>query len=106
MRLLEIVILLSSLIALIANYLPARQQLRWLKFLPAVIIIVTLVHLMVEQYRWQMILSYALTVVLFLLSLPSLLTSTVRSRRSGALSIAAGVFGLAWWLIAAALPIY
>src|SRR5512143_1911167 len=106
MRLLEIVILLLSLIALIANYLPARQQMRWLKFLSAMIIIVTLVHLVVEQYRWQMILSYGLTVVLFLLSLPSLLKSTERSRRHGALSSVAGVFGFAWWLIAAALPIY
>ena len=97
MRLLEIVILLLSLSALIANYLPARQQMRWLKFLPAMIIVVTLVHLVVEQYRWQMILSYGLTVVLFLLSLPSLLKSTVRSRRRSALSIAAGVFGFAWW---------
>jgi len=54
MRTLEIMILLLNLVALLTLYLPLRPSLRWFKFLPAVIGVLTLAHLIVEQYRWQM----------------------------------------------------
>src|SRR5713226_6729155 len=103
MRALEIAIVLLNLVALLTLYLPLRPSLRWFKFLPAVIVVLTLVHLIVEQYRWQMVLSYALTAVLFVLSVPSLLKNTDPAPARGPLAFVAGGFGLLWWVVAAAL---
>ena len=105
MRTLEIAILLLNLIALLTLFLPLRPPLRWSRFLPAVVVIVTLVHLIVEGYRWQMVLSYALTAALFLLTLPSLLKGTDRPPARGILAFVAGGFALLWWLVAATLPV-
>ena len=105
MRLLEIVVLLLNLVALLTVYLPLHPQLRWFKFLPIVIVVLTLVHLIVEQYRWQMVLSYVLTVALFLLTLPSLLKGTDNPPARGALAFVAGGCAFLWWLVAATLPV-
>ena len=105
MRSLEIVILLLNLIALLIVYIPLHPSLRWSRFLPAGIVVITLVHLIVEQYRWQMALSYALTTALFLITLPSLLKNTDPTPARGALAFLAGGFGLLWWLVSATLPI-
>ena len=51
MRPLEIIILLLNLVALLMVYLPLRPPFRWVKFLPAGIVVITLVHLIVEGYR-------------------------------------------------------
>jgi platelet-activating factor acetylhydrolase isoform II len=105
MRTFELVILLLNLVALLTLYLPLRPSRRWVRFLPAVTILLTLAHLLVEQYRWQMALSYVLTVALFLLTLPSLLKNTDPTPARGALVLLAGGFGFLWWLVAATLPV-
>ncbi len=105
MRSLEIVILLLNLVSLLMVYIPLHPPLRWVKFLPAGIVVITLVHLIVEQYRWQMVLSYVLTAALFLLTLPSLVKNTDPTPARGALAFLAGGFGFLWWLVAVALPI-
>lgn len=105
MRSLEIVILLLNLIALFMVYIPLNPSLRWVRFLPTGIVVITLVHLIVEQYRWQMVLSYGLTTALFLFTLPSLLKNTDPAPARGVLAFLAGGFGLLWWLVAAVLPI-
>ena len=105
MRPLEIIILLLNLVALLMVYIPLRPPFRWARFLPAGIIVITLVHLVVEQYRWQMVLSYIMTAVLLLLSLPSLLKNTNSAPAGGAWAFIVGGLGLLWWLVAAALPI-
>jgi predicted dienelactone hydrolase len=104
MRSLESVILLLDLAALLAISLPFFRQFRWLRFLPAVIICLTLVHLVVEQYRWQMVPSYMMTAALFLFTLPNLLKGTA-SFLTGIRAVLLGAFGFVVWLLAAALPI-
>src|SRR4051794_30920723 len=105
MRTIETLIILLNLIALLMLYIPLRSQHRWLRFLPVVVVSLTLVHLIVEQYHWQMVLSYLLTAALFVLSLPGLLKGAHNPPARGALGVVAGAFGFLWWLIAAALPI-
>jgi predicted dienelactone hydrolase len=105
MRTLEIVILLLNLVALLALYLPLRPSLRWFKFLPAAIVVVTLAHLIVEQYRWQMVPSYVLTATLFLITLPSLMKGANNPSARSALALVIGGFAFLWWLVAATLPI-
>lgn len=105
MRALEIVIVLLNLAALLALYLPLRPSLRWFKFLPAATVVLTLAHLLVEQYRWQMAPSYVLTAALFLLTLPSLVKSANNPPARGALAFVAGGVAFLGWLVAAALPI-
>ena len=105
MRPLEIVILILNLAALLTIYIHFPPRFRWIKFLPAGIAVVTLVHLVVEQYRWQMTLSYVLTAGLFLRSLPSLYKKTGQVPSRGALAYLAEGFGFIWWLVSAGLPI-
>ncbi len=105
MRSLEIAILFLNLVALVTVYIPLRHPLRWVRFLPAAIVVITLVQLIVEGYRWQMVLSYIMTGALFLLTLPSLLRNTDPTPARGTLAFAAGGLGLLWWLVAATLPI-
>jgi predicted dienelactone hydrolase len=105
MRLLGIIILPLNLVALLMVYIPLRPPLRWAKFLPAAIVVITLLHLIVEGYRWQMVPAYILTAALFLLTLPSLLKNTNPAPARGALAFLTGGFGFLWWLIAGTLPI-
>ena len=105
MRSLEIIILVLNLLAFLMAYIPLRPAFRRLKFLPAAIVVITLVHLIVEQYRWQMMLSYVLTAALFMHSLPPLLKNLNPIPARGALAFIAGGFGFLIWLIAAALPV-
>lgn len=105
MRPLEIIILLLNLVALVMVYIPFRPALRWARFLPALIVVITLVHLVVEGYRWQMVLSYVLTAALFFFTLPGLLRNADQKPARGALAFALGGFALLWWIVAAALPI-
>ena len=76
MRPLEILIVLLNLTALLLVYLPSRFQQRWFKLLPAAIVVITFAHLLLEQYRWQMVPAYLLTALLFLRTLPSLLNNS------------------------------
>jgi predicted dienelactone hydrolase len=65
MRPLEIVIPI-----LLATYLVwPRPRPTWIRLLPGFGLIVTLVHLMTEGYRWQMVPLYGLAIVLTILSL-------------------------------------
>src|SRR5262245_14133717 len=100
MRPLEIIIVLLNLVALLMVYIPSRFQGRWFKFLPAAIVVITLAHLITEQYRWQMVPSYVMTVILLLRSLPSLIKGANRNPGRGAWAFIAGGFGLVWWLVA------
>ena len=105
MRPLEILIVLLNLAALLMVYMPSRFQQRWFKFLPAAIVGITLAHLLLEQYRWQMVLAYLMTAVLFLRALPSLVRNSGMTAARGAWAVIAGGFACIWWLVALALPI-
>ena len=86
MRIIEILILGTLILALTANFRPAQKRPSWTNFLPGIAILFILIHLHVEGYRWQMVPAYTLAMILFVLSIPSLLgekitPSTGRGRR-------------------------
>lgn len=72
MRLLEI--LISALLTVYLAWPHPRPM--WVRLLPALVLIVTLVHFAMEGYRWQMIPLYVLTVILALTSLMKITTGT------------------------------
>src|SRR5215213_5094226 len=105
MRPLEILIVLLNLTALLLVYIPSRFQQRWFKFLPAALVVITLAHLLLEQYRWQMVPAYLLTALLFLRTLPGLLKNSGMPAARGASAFIAGGCGCVAWLMALALPL-
>ena len=105
MRPLEILILFLVSLAILALYLPLRFKPGWFRFLPGAIVCVTLAHLVLEHYRWQMVPAYLLTAALILLTLPNTLKGTERPPSRGAWAVVAGGLGIFWLLVAAALPI-
>jgi predicted dienelactone hydrolase len=100
MRPLEIVIAFLLVISLVPFFFPRRP--RGLGFLSAVGILVVILQLVFEGYRWQMLPLYVLTGLVFLLGLPALL----RGRRPDSLRarLAAGA-GLLATVVAVLLPV-
>jgi predicted dienelactone hydrolase len=105
MRILELAILVLNLFTLLMLYFPLHNSIGWIEFLPPSIICLTIVHLISERYRWQMLPSYSLTALLFLLTLPNLLDINNNPLVEGTLAIIVGGFMLLWWSVSAVLPI-
>lgn len=70
MRTLEILILATLFLILVGCSFPPIKKARWIDLLPSLAVLLTLIHLVVEKYRWQMVPAYGLTLLLFLLSIP------------------------------------
>jgi hypothetical protein len=68
-RTFEILILATLFLRLVACSLPPIKRSRWVDLLPTLAILLIVIHLIVEKYRWQMVLAYGLTLLLFLPSL-------------------------------------
>jgi predicted dienelactone hydrolase len=83
--------------------LPWRRP-RWVDFLPGTAVILLIIQLVAEGYRWQMLPAYGLVVALFLLTLPRLRSTPSPEKKWSGWAIAGGVLGLAVWLAAWALP--
>lgn len=105
MRAFEIVIIFLNLVCLLTLYSPLHRLTDWFRSLPIGIVAITIAHLVIEQYRWQMVPSYVLTVTLFLLTLPSLLQSNKRLIVRGLWRFVAGGIALLWWVVAVTLPV-
>jgi predicted dienelactone hydrolase len=71
LRTFEILTALFLFLTILRYAIPNRP--RWLEFLPVATLVVNLLQLLIEGYRWQMIPLYAFSTILFLISLPSLL---------------------------------
>lgn len=61
MRILEILLLATLLPGVAFLFLPARRRPRWRHYLPILGLVLIVLHLVVEGYRWQMVPAYALT---------------------------------------------
>ncbi len=72
MRILEILLLATLLLCVIALFLPAPRRPYWRHYLPALGIVLIVLHLVIEGYRWQMVPAYALTLVFLLAALRAL----------------------------------
>lgn len=109
MRIFEILILATLLFTFIGFFVPRSKQPRWMAFLPSLIVLLVLTHLVLEGYRWQMVPAYALTAIIFLATLRGIMPgadpqSKTSSRKRRALTIIGTVLGLLMLIIAAALP--
>ena len=82
--------------------LPWRRP-RWIDLLPGAALLLMIIQLVVEGYRWQMLPLYALVVVLFLLTLPRLRSTSSPEKKWSAWAIAGSLLGLLVWLVALAL---
>jgi predicted dienelactone hydrolase len=70
MRTCEILILVTLFLRWVGYSFPPIKRSRWIDLIPSLTVLLTVIHLVVEKYRWQMAPAYALTLSLFLLSLP------------------------------------
>ena len=100
MRPLEILILVALLSPLIWQ-LFSRNRPKWLAVFPIVGLLVTILHLVLEGYRWQMIPAYLLTAVFFLLAVRWFQGGTSALRHAWLMAL----LGLLVWLFAVALPV-
>ena len=64
MRPVEALLLLSLLVSLLGYLVPKSRRPGWLSFMPALSVLIVVIHLAVEGYRWQMLPAYALTAIL------------------------------------------
>ena len=103
MRVFEVLMLLVVLPVLVWPLLPWRRP-RWVDFLPGTAVLLMIIQLVVEGYRWQMLPAYALVVILFLVTLARLRSPAPEKKWSG-WAIAGSVLGMLVWLFALALPV-
>jgi hypothetical protein len=69
-RTFEILILLTLFVRLVGGSLPSIKRSRWMDFIPSLAVLLTVMQLVLEKFRWQMIPAYGLTLWFFLLSIP------------------------------------
>ncbi len=110
MRIFEILMLLVLLPVLVWPLLPWRRP-KLVDLLPTTAVVLMIIHLVIEGFRWQMIPAYGLIVVLFLITLPRLRDllpkkewSLAREKEWSVWAIAGSIFGLIVWFFALALP--
>ena len=103
MRTFEILTALFLLVTILRNLLPARP--RWMEFLPAITLLVALVQIVFEGYRWQMLPIYIFALLLLLI--PNLLPKKSQQTlaRSLWLKIAGLILLLGIFVPSIALPV-
>jgi predicted dienelactone hydrolase len=111
MRILEGLILAALLPVLIGFIVSRRRRPAWLSIVPWLALSLTLLHLLFERYRWQMVPAYVLIVAVCLLALRKAPPDTFRS--SGWLTagrIVATAIGLLLYattvFLAAGIPVF
>ena len=107
MRTFEIFTLVTLFLALTARLWPAEKRQSWTNYLPGAAVLLILIHLVIEKYRWQMVPAYTLTALLFFLSVPRLLgkkNASPAGLRSKILNGIGTALGFVVIAIAAALP--
>lgn len=107
MRIFEILTLGLLFLSLAAHFLPVGKRPSWTTYLPGISLLFILIHFVVEGYRWQMVPAYALAILLFALSLPSLFDKKTASPVGRSRNIVNGIgtaLGFVALVIAAVLP--
>lgn len=108
MRTFEILIMITLFVRLVGYSFPTIRSSRWINLLPNLMVLLVIVHLVFEKYRWQMVPAYGLILLFFLLSISWI----KRGRRlpdkqshGRVLTIIGFLFRLLIFSIVAALPI-
>jgi len=107
MRIFEILTLGTLFLALAVRFWPVEKRPSWTNYLSGMAVLLILIHVVIEGYRWQMVPAYALTALLFLSSLRQLLGKKAILPIGWGRKIANGIglsFGWVIFAIAAALP--
>lgn len=110
MRTLEILLAATLLLTLIGFFFRQDTRPHIFTFLPSVGLLLIVLHLIIEGYRWQMLPMYALTVILFLVTVKRLVKGKTlsptrpASRKRTALRFSLVIVGLLFFILAAALP--
>ena len=65
----KILIIISLLLTLIIFFFPKPKRPYWINFLPWLVVVFVIIHLIFWKYQWQMIPVYALTSIIFIISL-------------------------------------
>jgi len=68
MQVFDTLTLLILLVVLVVCYLPIVKRPRWLRYLPPLALVLALIHLAVEGFRWQMMPAYVVLVLILLWS--------------------------------------
>ncbi|MCJ7624687.1 MAG: hypothetical protein MUO76_14390, partial [Anaerolineaceae bacterium] len=111
MRLFEILSMLVLSLTLISFFVSKAKRPRWMSFLPGLVVIFALIHLILEGYRWQMVPAYVLSVITVLVMVRSFSMRAKAqdkkfSRFSSILIIAGTILGLLMLIIGLVLCIY
>jgi len=110
MRLLEILILTALGVTLLSRLWRPNDRPQGLRFLPGILVALTVIHLGLERYRWSMVPAYLLVAILALLALrrPTTPAAPNWGRRIGrALAVTMGLVGLGLsGVLAAGFPIF
>jgi predicted dienelactone hydrolase len=69
MRVFEILILVTLFVRFVGYSFFSIRSSRWIGFIPSLTILLTVIHLVWEKFRLQMVPAYGLTLLLFLLSI-------------------------------------
>ncbi|MGO9113160.1 MAG: hypothetical protein ACLP9L_28330, partial [Thermoguttaceae bacterium] len=79
MRIIEVLILLVLLPVLVAFFFSRSRRPGWVRIFPGLALLLVLLHLAIEKYRWQMVPAYLLTLLLCLLALRKAPTETIKT---------------------------
>ncbi len=111
MRTLEVLLAVALLPVLLGYFIPRARRPGWLRILPWIALVLTLLHLAIEKYRWQMAPAYVLMVLACLLTLRKPRSEPVKTAwwRTG-LRLACAILGLLLYatviFLATGLPIF
>jgi predicted dienelactone hydrolase len=101
MRIFELLLILTNIPYLVSGLFWAQRP-KWLNWLPVGGLLLLVIHLVVEGYRWQMFPAYLLTAVLLVVALRPLWNRPSAPKRW--LVVIGSLLGLILLVIAAALP--
>ncbi len=83
MRIFELLIIVSLTTGLVLRFLPFRKRMSWFNYLPSISILLILIHLFFEGYRWQMVPAFIVAAAFFILILKQLLLKEVEELSKG-----------------------
>jgi predicted dienelactone hydrolase len=107
-RLLECALLLADVLAFLVVAIPVISTGRWMRYLPALALVIAFAQLLVEGSRWQMLLAYVLAVTFAILGWRQNMTATrkddERTRPHRIVAYVTVALGALLLALAAALP--
>jgi hypothetical protein len=82
MRPLEVILVSALALTLVTTFIHRSKRPDWLRILPVLPVIVLLLQASIEGYRWQMVPAYALSGIVFLAGLPTMIRGDRSTRKS------------------------